>query len=789
MRNGCSNLLQKYTKKPVIQRILRHKQILALSTLLILIIGLNVCIHYAPKPPLASLYPNSTAIYARHGELLRLTLAKDQQYRIWVPLQKIPVNLRNATLLYEDRWFYQHYGVNLLALLRSAWMTYAQGTRQGASTITMQVARQLYNIKSRHLVGKLQQCVAAFWLEMRYSKDELLEAYLNTVPYGGNISGAAAASLIYFHKPVVQLSLPEALTLAVIPQNPVRRAPGSKLPQALSDARQRLWQYWLQQYPQDQRYAVDVNLPLMIYTRADKPFLAPHLTDWLLRHYPEERIIKSSIDLPVQKTVKQLIDNYIVQNRSAGIRNAAVLLLNTDTMEVNALVGSANFWDRHISGQVNGVLAKRSPGSTLKPFVYALALDQGLVHPRTILADTPTAFGAFNPENFDGRFVGPVTVQDALIRSRNIPALTIAAKLSKPSLYEFLKQAGISGLDTEQHYGLSLSLGGGEVTMEEMAKLYAILANRGVLRSVQYRVDLQNNAEPRLALFSEAAAFITLDMLNYNIRPDSKRQAKPKVAWKTGTSWGFKDAWTVGVVGHTVLVVWVGNFDNTGNTAFVGIQTAAPLFFTIVDSLRIQRLLKDLDAEPATPPLNVREIDVCAASGDLPNQDCPALAKTWFIPGKSPIKTSTLHRAVYFDIKSGEVVCKDSSDSRKEIYEFWSSDLYRLFLEAGMPRRRPPQLPSCYDTLTGGEDILQIVSPSMAGTYTFRVGKPVSIGLRANSSTGKPIFWFANKSFIGRTNASETFSWLPAYAGTYFIRAVDSLGHAASREITVEFLP
>jgi len=761
-----------------------------LTALLILIVGLGVCICYTPRPPLAGLYPCSTAIYARHGELLRLTLAKDQQYRVWLPLQQIPDHLRKATLLYEDRRFYQHIGIDPAAMLRSLWMTTIKGLRQGASTITMQVARQIYGINSRHLIGKLWQCAAAFWLELRYSKDELLEAYLNTAPYGGNISGVAAASLIYFHKPVAQLSLPEALALAVIPQNPVRRAPSSRLPQALVDARQRLWQRWLQQHPQDQRHAVDLNLPLTLYTRADKPFLAPHLSDWLLRQYPEETNIKSSIHLPVQKTVKQLVDNFIVQNRSAGIRNAAVLLLDTDTMQVNALVGSANFWDRRISGQVNGVMAKRSPGSTLKPFVYALALDQGLVHPRTVLADTPTAFGAFNPENFDGRFIGPVTVQDALVRSRNIPALTIAAQLAKPNLYEFLKQSGVSGLDTEQHYGLSLTLGSGEVTMEELAKLYALLANRGILRPVQYRVDRQDSKEAKIALLSEAAAFITLDMLSYNIRPDSKRPSTPKVAWKTGTSWGFKDAWTVGVLGHTVLVVWVGNFDNTGNTAFVGIQTAAPLFFTIVDSLRTQRLLKDLDAAPAAPPLTIRKIDVCAASGDLPNEDCPALAKTWFIPGKSPIKTSTLHRAVYFDINSGDVVCKNSPNSRKEIFEFWSSDLYRLFAEAGMPRRRPPaNLPGCYNTSAGGEDSPQIVSPSTAGTYTLRVGKPSSIGLRANSTTGKVIFWFVNKSYLGKTNASETFSWQPTHAGTYLIRAIDSLGQASSREIAVAFVP
>ncbi len=746
-------------------------------------------IHFAPKPPLSDLYPRSTAIYAKHGELLRLTLASDQQYRIWLPLAQIPDTLRNATLLYEDRWFYRHVGVNPLALLRSVWMTYAQGVRQGASTITMQLARQLYGINSRDVPGKVWQMAAACWLELRYTKDELFEAYLNTAPYSGNMSGVAAASQIIFHKSVAQLSLSEALALAVIPQNPLRRAPGVKPPPALLAARQRLWQRWLQAYPQDQRYAVDFSLPLKTYGKADKPFLAPHLTGWLLSHYPDETSIASSINLPVQNTIKQLVDSYIGQNHSAGIRNAAVLLLDTNTMQVNALVGSANFWDRRILGQVNGVLAKRSPGSTLKPFVYALALDQGLVHPRTVLADTPTTFGAFNPENFDGQFIGPVTVQDALVRSRNIPALSIAAKLSKPSLYGFLAQAGISGLETEQHYGLSLTLGSAEVTMEELAKLYAILANGGVLRSVQYRADLEQNPEPQPSLLSEAAAFITLDMLSHNIRPDTKHPAKPKVAWKTGTSWGFKDAWTVGISGHYVLVVWVGNFDNTGNTAFVGIQTAAPLFFTLIDSLRTQRLLKDFETLASFPPKNVREIDVCAASGDLPNEDCPALAKTWFIPGKSPIKTSTLHRAVYFDVSSGEVVCKNSPHSRKDIYEFWSSDLFKLFQEAGMPRRKPPLLPSCYDASVEGEQLLQIVSPSSAGIYTLRVEKPASIGLRANGASDKTIFWFANQSFIGKTKASETFSWSPSYAGNYLIRAVDGQGHADAREIVVEFVP
>ena len=433
-------------------------------------------------------------------------------------------------------------------------------------------------------------------------------------------------------------------------------------------------------------------------------------------------------------------------------------------------------------------MAKRSPGSTLKPFIYALALDQGLLHPHTIVADMPTSFGSYNPENFDSRFLGPITVQEALIRSRNIPALNTAAKLKQLSLYGFLQQAGISGLKPEQHYGLSLALGGGEVTMLELAQLYAMLPNQGQLRPVHFRVDQKATVASEKALLSPASAFITLDMLSNNPRPDSKRLAYPKVAWKTGTSWGFKDAWSVGIAGNYVLAVWVGNFDNQGNTAFTGIKAAGSLFFSLIDSLRNQQLLEGLDVELLPPkPDSVIQVKVCTASGDLPNEDCPSLVKTWFIPGKSPIKTSTLHKAVYFNAE-GKVICKGQQYSRREIYEFWPNDMALLFHEAGMPRHQPPQLPSCYDSLNG-EAALEIVSPSSIGVYTLKIGKPSSIGLKAKSKTNGNIFWFANKSFIGKAKAAETLSWMPENPGTYRIRAADEQGHAASKEVTLAFTP
>ena len=568
----------------------------------LVLIAFGLMLSKFPKKSLADEYQFSTALYARHGELLRLTLASDQQYRLWLPLVDIPKSLQTGTILYEDRWFYQHPGFNPLALLRSAWISYGRGAHQGGSTITMQVARQLYRIDSRNPWGKLKQIAAAVWLELRYSKSEILEAYLNTAPYGGNIVGVAAASLLYFHKPVAQLTLTEALTLAVIPQNPKQRFPNKRseqpgLPPALQQARLRLWWRWLAEFPEAKRHAADFALPLTVYSKADKPFLAPHLTDKLLRQYPGEQHIRSSIDRRAQLSVKQTVDAYLQQNRTAGIRNAAVLMVDARNSQVRAMLGSGDYWDFGIKGQVNGTQAKRSPGSTLKPFIYALALDQGLLHPHTVLADTPASYGPYSPENFDNRFMGPITAQDALIRSRNIPALFLNAKLNQPGLYDFLKQAGVGGLKAESHYGLSLALGGGEVTMAELAQLYALLPNQGQWLPLQYRIGQQQPPAPIKTAISPASAYIILDMLSHNPRPDSKRPAFPKVAWKTGTSWGFKDAWAVGIVGRYVIVVWVGNFNNQGNTAFTGVKAAGSLFFSLIDSLRNQHLLEGLDSE------------------------------------------------------------------------------------------------------------------------------------------------------------------------------------------------
>ncbi|MDZ4210767.1 MAG: penicillin-binding protein 1C [Methylotenera sp.] len=752
-----------------------------------------------PKPALADLIPHSTAIYAADGTLLRITLAQDAQYQLWVPLSDIAPNAIDAVKLYEDRYFDWHFGVNPISLLRGMVRTYSGNSRQGASTISMQLARGLYSIDSRNISGKAKQILAAIWLECRYSKREILEAYLNIAPYGGNIKGIATASLFYFNKPASRINLPEAITLAVIPQNPNKRLSITHKNTPLNEARSRLWKNWLAGHPQDAKYSVDMALPAQPM-RANKklkgvnnlpirhlPFLAPHLTDALLAENHNQPNIESGLNLHAQATLERMIASYIANNKNIGINNVSAMLYDAKTMQVKALAGSADYFNAEIYGQVNGTAAKRSPGSTLKPFIYGLAMDQSLIHPASVLKDAPTSFGPYSPENFDGRFIGPITATEALIRSRNVPVVSLAARLSQPSLYDFLKNAGVSKLKSESHYGLALALGGGELTMEELVSLYAMLANHG--RFAPFSL-IRNNAAT-FPLLSEESAYITLDMLRQNPRPDTGEPDRYKTAWKTGTSWGFHDAWTIGVSGNNVLAVWIGNFDGKSNPSFIGIKTAAPLFFQILDSLRHQRLLNPQTELEAMPPRGLTKVKVCTASGDLPNQYCKNLGETWFIPGKSPIKVSTLHRPVYFDNTTNQVVCSAGANTKEEIIEFWSSDMLRLFREAGMPRRVPPTLPAACGNKTNQtiDDKPQITSPLRGVVYTIRLSKPETIALKASRGGQGAIYWFANNSFIAKSEAGTGIAWTPQQAGHYVLRAVDETGQADNREVVVEFVP
>ncbi|MES2984157.1 MAG: penicillin-binding protein 1C [Pseudomonadota bacterium] len=742
------------------------------------------------KPPLLDTVSFSHAVFDRHGALLRLTLSRDEKYRLFVPLNDIAPHLREGVLLHEDQYFYRHAGVNPVALGRAFVQSYLLRNRKiGASTITMQLARIQYGINSHRITGKLWQIARAVQLDLHYSKDALLEAYLNLVPYGYNVEGVGAASFIYLHKKPIDLTLPESLTLAVIPQNPNKRRPEHANPAkpALIQARNRLFERWLETHPESADQKPFFTLPLATYGVENLPFRAPHLVVNLLAKYKTIGQIHSTVDLDMQTMLENILRRYVTDRRDIGINNASALLVDTQTMQVIASIGSADFFNKPISGQVDGTNAKRSPGSALKPFVYALAFDQGLIHPMSVLGDAPTNFGSYSPDNFDRDFRGPIPAHDALRLSRNVPAITLASQLKAPDLYQFFTQAGIAKLRTKDDYGLSLVLGAAEVTMRELAGLYAMLANDGMLQPLVFRMD-DTQTPKREPLLTGEASFMTLDALRDTPRPYSVSEAH-RVYWKTGTSNGYRDAWTAGVFGHYVLVVWVGNFNGKNNPALVGVRTAAPLFFAMVDAIDEKEPHPERIASKPNH-LRLRKLDVCATTGDLSSEGCPALASTWFIPGVSPIHRHDVYRKILVNIATGKRACHfEPGLTEYRTFEVWPSDLRQTLQKAGIRKPSlPPREQNCDNTTAPSSGRAPVItSPQASVEYHARLTDSASEAIPLNATAdgdATSLHWFIDNDYFGKSVPGESLSWHPK-PGRYQVRVVDEHGRSAATTMLV----
>src|SRR5436190_9726798 len=735
-----------------------------------------------PKPQLLEGISFSQCARDRNSKLLRVTLTADQKFRIWTSLRNISPALIDATLQFEDKYYRYHPGVNPVALMRAAFGLRPGGAHTGASTITMQVARLRYHLPTRTFRGKFVQIVRALELERHYSKSQMVAAYLNLAPYGRNIEGVGAASQIYFGKTAVHLTKPESISLCVIPQSPTRRAllanrDNRSLELALSG--------WYDRAKINHEFS---GRSFRARAQVEREFLAPHFVQQVLAAEKARDEIVTTVDLSKQQLIERRIADYIRANRDRGMQNAAALLIDTRSMDVLAQVGSADFFNAEIQGQVDGTRAPRSPGSTLKPFVYALALEQGLIHPFSILSDAPRSFGDYDPENFDREFVGPIRACDALARSRNLPAVELASQLHHPTLYEFLRGADVKLPRSESVYGLSLPLGGAEVTMDDLVRLYAALANNGELRPLR-RTSRDSTAPRHRSIVMPEAAFLTLEMLNLP-RPEVGRgysdQAAP-VFWKTGTSHGFRDAWSIAVFNHYVLAIWIGNFDGRTNGTFVGRIAAAPLLFQIIDSLRATWPEPN---QPHLPPpgANLKRVSFCAISGDLPEPYCAQQVEGWFIPGISPIKLCDVHQEVLVDAASGLRVARDDGkrELRREVYEFWPTELLSIFRRAGVPRKLPPPfLPGTEaEFVARSGNAPRITSPADCRHILPTSAGAIPLQAKADADV-REVYWFAGKTFIGRAPPQEVISW-KASAGRYELIALDDHGRSVSSAITVQ---
>jgi penicillin-binding protein 1C len=739
----------------------------------------------------------------REGRLLRLTLSGDEKFRIFTPLRDIDPKLLEAVLLQEDRYFRFHPGVNPVALAK-VFVEAAQGERmRGASTITMQLVRLRAGKSTRSVGAKFFQILGAIWLEWTHSKDEILEAYLNLAPYGANLEGVGAASLVYFSKGPGSLKLGEAIALALIPQSPSLRslARDSDSLEEWKFRRGQLFDKWKVAHSEASERDVELTLPLASRRLKELPFRVPHLTERLSRMLPDRRSLDLSLDLVLQSFVEKQLRSYVEKHRSLGVTNASALLADYRTGQVIAYVGSVDFMSAEISGQVDGVVARRSPGSSLKPFVYGLALEQGLVHTETLIKDTPRNYGSFDPENFDRGFMGPLSTEEALIRSRNIPAVELASRLRQPDLYEFLKGQGISLHQNPSHYGLGLSLGGAELSLEELVRLYAGLARGTPLQDLSY--DAQLRAPQSVWPMGREAAWLTLQMLSRNPRDEQESflkwsRERLDVAWKTGTSSGFRDAWTLGVFGPYVLGVWLGNFSGESNPAFVGRQLAAPLFFEIAEGLAKNTEMKNPEWAHPMAKLNVKRVQVCALSGAEPEPFCPHRKWAWIIPGKSPIEHCKIHRQILVHRKSGRRACgltEDPQRYRPEVFEFWPSDLRSSFKDFGIYKTEVPDFEATCSR--DGESLTahgapEIVSPRKEMVYSLRLSdeeekRRIPLEAIADGDARK-LAWFVGSTYLGTSQPGETLFW-QAKRGKHLLTVVDEGGRAESQVVEVQYLP
>ena len=790
-------------RKRVATHMRRHRILYCLVFALLVIYAI---IKIFFTPPLLSDTHFGRAYFDRNGNLMRITLSADDKYRLFTPLADISEYVQRATILYEDKYFKFHPGVNPVALVRAAKNYFTSGARPvGASTITMQVARIKYDLDTRKIPGKLIQIAAAIYIDLFYSKDEILEAYLNLAPYGGNIESIGAASLIYFGKPARDLTKIEAITLSTIPQNPTKRGLNTDAGLAnIMNMRGDLVRRWIDINPTDAGLETLANMPLNVRTTRDLPFYAPHFINYEIsqrRNYwndlgARDSVVNTTLDLNLQSAMERTLQNQINSRAHLGIHNAAAILVNYKTMETLAYIGSANYFDKSIYGENDGVHARRSPGSTLKPLIYATAVDMGYIHGMTLLKDAKINFGVYAPENADSEFYGPVLARDALTHSRNIPAINLLRKIGTRNFYNILAASGVTNLKSPEWYGISVALGGAEVSMFELADIYSTMANLGM------RYDIITNTDtPRgdgKQILTPEAFFITLDMLARQSTPTKnipfarKQTETLRHYWKTGTSSSFRDAWTAGIFGDFVLIIWVGNFDGTPNNAFSGAKAAAPIYFSLAETV------EKYYAANGTPlhnnnfmrdNLNIAEIEMCDGVGGLAGKYCPKTVRAYFIPGKSPIETSSVYRAVPIDNATGLRACTyDAATTHMAVFEFWDAEYLDMFRRAGITRNTPPPfMPGCdLDDIVETRAAPVITSP-LDGTRAVIISdknhEPVAFQAVSDMPAAK-IFWFLDDEMIGTTLSGQTFTHHVSI-GTHTVRITDEMGGGARINFSV----
>ena len=538
--------------------------------------------------------PLSTLIYDKNHHLLRVKLSPDGFLRIPIKKDALNSDIKKIVLAYEDQYFEKHFGVNPLAIVRALWFNLTNQRKIGASTITMQVARMMHN-QPRTLSQKLIEMFNAFQLELYYSKEEILRFYLNNAPYGGNIEGFASASFRYFNVEPYSLSLSQIAYLSSIPKNPNANRP--KQQRDINTIKNRLL---------TRVYELDL-LDKTSYNRAKQehirthiqnlPHQIPHLSAQIIK----QGEVNTTIDMVLQHEVETILSSQIERVKKFGIHNSSALVIDNRNMAILAYVGSNNFYDTIHGGQNDGVRALHSPGSTLKPFVYAKAFEEGLITPLKKIFDVPLFIEGYKPTNYSKKYLGVVTATEALQLSLNIPAVELDRLLKHKSLYFLLQEAKIDSITHPKHYyGASLTLGGLGISLKDNASLFAMLANGGIYEKAHF---IKKSQRKPTRILTPQSTYLVSNILAHAPRLSFSSsweymQNMRKVAFKTGTSAHAKDLLTIGYTPNYTVAVWYGNFSGKSSKHFnhtyaTGLKVASPTLFKIFEQLEKERWFKE----------------------------------------------------------------------------------------------------------------------------------------------------------------------------------------------------
>ncbi|MDR1407361.1 MAG: penicillin-binding protein 1C [Tannerella sp.] len=731
--------------------------------------------------------PCATVVTDRHGELLGARIASDGQWR-FPPCDTVPPKLATCLIEFEDRYYRYHPGFNPLAMGRALWQNVrSKRVVSGGSTLTMQTIR-LSRGRERTLYEKCVESILATRLELRCSKDEILALYASHAPFGGNVVGIDAAAWRYFGHAADQLSWAEAATLAVLPNAPAM-IHFSRNREALLHKRNRLLGRLHQRAIID---GIDYELALSEALPSELlplPQTAPHLVSYFFQHNRGQRTV-STVDRDIQLQVESLLNRWNAEFTASDIRNLAAIVIDVHGNQVLAYCGNVHFEEHKSGNQVDVIRAPRSTGSILKPLLYCAALQEGEILPHTLLPDIPININGFAPQNFSMQFDGAVPASEAVARSLNVPSVILLRRYGVAKFHDFLKKAGISTLpEASSHYGLSLILGGAEATLWDVTAAYADMARTlcGLARtSCSFVAGRDGETLP--PFFRPGAVWQTFDAIKDVNRPEEiDRRMIPSiqtVAWKTGTSYGFRDAWAVGVTPRYVVGVWAGNASGEGRPGLVGARTAGPVMFDIFNMLPAAEWF-------AMPGGEFVEAEICRHSGHLKGRFCDETETVKVLPDGLKTQACPYHIRVTL-----------SADERFRVFEhcvgagtvvhrnrFVLPPVWEWYYRGRHPEYRPlpPFMPDC------GNDArlpMQFIYPQENNAAILLPrqldGSPGAVTFElAHGHGDATVFWHLDEEYITATRDFHKLTLTPV-PGRHTLTVVDSEGNTLSTTIVVD---